>query len=367
LISYPYLPFLSDSVFSLKIIRIRNYFSYANKTKEIRMNRAHALSRFHRLLCSTATCLLILPAAFASDSAPTAFSYATGVQTVPGTALIGAVLEDTQLWQKNGLQPQVSSPLGGGDRRAWTPEAENHSDIRLYGLGATMNYQSKGVDFVMVADLGTRAEWHMWSMADKPIRPDDVKDKRFAVTQLSGTDKLYADLFLKSLGIDPKAVTFVPTGGVPSNYQALKDGKADIWVTTEHAAALIDRTQQLRSIQKISALVGTDWDPYVILAKRQTLQERPELVERAVKTLLEAVQAIEKAPETENVQRLMQSFKVDGALAKQLLASVHFNASGAISLATLDKMRKHYLDSGIITEESLPLDRIYDASIVGTR
>ena len=296
----------------------------------------------------------------------TEFTFTMGVNTVPGTALIDATAQDLGLWRKHGLKPVVPPPLGGGDRRTWSPGEENHSDVRLYGMGATINYLSKGVDFVIVADLGTRAEWHMWSMADRPVDARQLKGKRFAVTQLSGTDRLYVDLFLKSLGVSQDDVTLVPTGGVPQNYQALRSGQADIWVTTEHAAILIDREQRLQSVARISDFVGKDWDPYVIVAKRRTLAERPALVKEAVATILEAVRHIDQAPRQENVARLMQRFKVDEAVAGRLLSTVSLNPTGKIKLSTIEKMRNHYVDTGVIKRDALPIDAIFDASVVGT-
>lgn len=322
-----------------------------------------------RRLLSTAA---LLPAAAwlparAAQAGPVEFTFTMGVNTVPGTALINATAQDLDLWRKHGLKPVVPPPLGGGDRRTWSPEEENHSDVRLYGMGATINYLSKSVDFVIVADLGTRAEWHLWSMAERPVDARQLKGKRFAVTQLSGTDRLYVDLFLKSLGVSQDDVTLVPTGGVPQNYQALRNGQADIWVTTEHAAILIDREQRLRSVAKISDFVGKDWDPYVIVAKRRTLAERPALVKEAVATVLEAVRHIDKAPRQENLDRLMKLFKVDQAMAERLFATVSLNPSGKIKLATIEKMRNHYIENGLITPESAPLSAIYDASILGMR
>jgi len=96
-----------------------------------------------------------LPAAQAGEETMMEFTYSIGVNTVPGTALIDATAKDLDLWRKHGLKPVTPPPLGGGDRRAWSPEEENHSDVRLYGMGATINYISKGVEFVIVADLGT--------------------------------------------------------------------------------------------------------------------------------------------------------------------------------------------------------------------
>ncbi|ODS67900.1 MAG: hypothetical protein ABS43_29505 [Bordetella sp. SCN 67-23] len=303
------------------------------------------------------------PAPVASE--PTPFTYEIGVRTVPGTALINATIQDLGLWTKHGVKPIDPVPID--DRREWTPEAENNCDVRLYGMGATINYLSKGVQFTIIGDLGTRAEWHMWTLADKPIALTELKGKRFAVTQLAGTDRFYVDLFLKSLGINPDDIVYVPTGGVGTNYTALKEGKADIWVTTEHTGILTDRENLLRSMAKISDYVGTDWDPYVVLAKRSTLKEKPGLVREAATAIFEAVQHIGKAPRQENLDRLMKLFKVDQAMAERLFATVSLNPSGKIKLSTIEKMRNHYIENGLITAESAPLSAIYDPSILGTR
>ena len=303
------------------------------------------------------------PAPVASE--PTPFTYEIGVRTVPGTALINATIQDLGLWSRHGVNPVDPVPID--DRREWTPEAENNCDVRLYGMGATINYLSKGVQFTIIGDLGTRAEWHMWTLADKPIALTELKGKRFAVTQLAGTDRFYVDLFLKSLGVSQDDIVYVPTGGVGTNYTALKEDKADIWVTTEHTGILTDRENLLHSMARISDYVGTDWDPYVVLAKRSTLKEKPGLVREAATAIFEAVQHIDKAPRQENLDRLMKLFKVDQALAERLFATVSLNPSGKIKLSTIEKMRNHYIENGLITPESAPLSAIYDASILGTR
>lgn len=303
----------------------------------------------------------------AEEGPLTEFTYTVGVNTVPGTALIDATANDLDLWRKHGLKPVTPPPLGGGDRRAWNAQDENHSDVRLYGMGATINYMSKGVDFVMVADLGTRAEWHMWSLASNPIDAKAISGKRFAVTQLSGTDRLYADMFLKALSLKPNDITLVPTGGVPQNFAALKAGQADIWVTTEHAAILIDRESRLCSISKLSDFVGADWDPYVIVAKRSTLASNPPLVRRAVRVIREAMDHIVKAPRQENVVRLMARFNVDAATADKLLATVSLNPSGQIDRTRIERMRTHYIETGLIKPDALPVDGMFDSSIVGQK
>lgn len=308
-----------------------------------------------------------LPAAQAGEETMMEFTYSIGVNTVPGTALIDATAKDLDLWRKHGLKPVTPPPLGGGDRRAWSPEEENHSDVRLYGMGATINYISKGVEFVIVADLGTRAEWHMWSLAGTPMDAQQMRGKRLAVTQLSGTDRLYANFFLKSLGVRQDEVTFVPTGGVPQNYRALRNGEADIWITTEHSAILIDRENRLRSVGKMSDFVGKNWDPYVVVAKKSTVSNNPELVRKALAVILQAADHVDKAPRQENVARLMTRFNVDEATAEKLLATITLNPSGKINQATIEKMRDHYVETGVIPASSPPADSMYTARWVGRR
>lgn len=320
------------------------------------LSRSHLIRVLLAVVASTA-----LAQAATAQQALQPLTFAPGVGTVPSTALVEMVTREQGLWQKQGLQPTTPPPLGGGDRRTWNPEEENHSDIRLYGLGAAINYMSKGVDFVVVADLGLHAEWHMWSLADRPVQAADIRGKRIAVTQMSGTDKLYAELFLKSLGVAPNEVTFVPTGGLPQNYQALSQRQADIWVTTEHAAALIDKDRRLASVVKLSSFLGRDWDPYVILAKRSTLQRDPALIQRAVAALLEGARDVAQASPEKNRQRLMQRFNVDAPTAERLLATVSFeNPSGRIRVSTIEKMRRHYIEQGIIKADDIEPGRIYD-------
>lgn len=326
------------------------------------VHRGRAFSLW-RALAAFMTWALTQTAFAQTPQMPQALTFTVGVGTVPSTALVEIGMRELGLWQKHGLQPTTPPPLGGGDRRSWNAAEENHSDVRLYGLGAAINYMSKGVDFVVVADLGLHAQWHMWSLSEQALKPSDLRGKRIAVTQLSGTDKLYADLFLKSLGIAASDVSFVPTGGLPQNYQALRNRQADVWVTTEHAAALIDKESRLSSIVKLSSFVGGDWDPYVILAKRATLRDDPALVRRAVAALLEGAQAIAQSSPGKNRQRLMQRFQVDEATAQRLLATVAFeNPSGRIRVDTIEKMRRHYIEQGIIPADAVPLGRIYDAS-----
>lgn len=323
--------------------------------------RRHALRAIQAL--SAALCVVFAQPATAQALQPLTFT--AGVGTVPSTALVELVTREQGLWQKHGLQPSTPPPLGGGDRRSWSAEEENHSDVRLYGLGAAINYMSKGVDFVVVADLGLHAEWHMWSLSERPLKASDVRGKRIAVTQMSGTDKLYAELFLKALGVATSEVEFVPTGGLPQNYQALRNRQADIWVTTEHAAALIDKDSRLASVVKLSNFLGRDWDPYVILAKRATLQRDPALVQRAVSALLQGARDAAQASPEQNRQRLMQRFNVDAPTAQRLLATVSFdNPSGRIRVPTIEKMRQHYIEQGIVKSDAIPLGRIYDASVV---
>lgn len=319
--------------------------------------------RLTRALLTATACVALAQTAMAQSLQP--LSFAPGVGTVPSTALVEMVTREQGLWLKQGLQPTTPPPLGGGDRRTWNAEEENHSDVRLYGLGAAINYMSKGVDFVVVADLGLHAEWHLWSLAERPIQASDIRGKRIAVTQMSGTDKLYAELFLKSLGVAPNEVTFVPTGGLPQNYQALGQGQADLWVTTEHAAALIDKERRLASVVKLSTFLGSDWDPYVILAKRGTLQRDPALIRRAVAALLEGSRDAAQASPEQNRQRLMQRFNVDAPTAQRLLATVSFeNPSGRVRVPTIEKMRRHYIEQGIIGSDALALNRIYDATVL---
>lgn len=323
--------------------------------------RRHAL----RVLQALAAALCVALAQPATAQALQPLTFTAGVGTVPSTALVELVTREQGLWQKQGLQPTTPPPLGGGDRRSWNAEEENHSDVRLYGLGAAINYMSKGVDFVVVADLGLHAEWHMWSLSEQPLKASDIRGKRIAVTQMSGTDKLYAELFLKALGVAASEVEFVPTGGLPQNYQALRNRQADIWVTTEHAAALIDKESRLSSVVKLSNFLGRDWDPYVILAKRSTLQRDPALVQRAVAALLEGTRDAAQANPEQNRQRLMQRFNVDAPTAQRLLATVSFeNPSGRTRVPTIEKMRRHYIEQGIIKSDAIPLGRIYDESVV---
>ncbi|HVV93362.1 MAG TPA: ABC transporter substrate-binding protein [Hyphomicrobiales bacterium] len=303
--------------------------------------------------------LTLAGAALASATAPESFAYSVGVPNVPPTALIDVTARDLGLWQKAGIEPHEPPSF---DRRHWTPELENQPEVRMYGMGAALNYMAKGVQFVIVADLGARAEWHVWTLKESAIHEaSQIKGKRIAVTQMSGTDRLYADVFLNELGLSPKDVTFVPTGGLPQNYGALKAGKADLWVTTEHAAALIDRAGLLRSVTKLSNYLGNDWDPYVIMASRRALTERPAMVKKATGVLLQAA-AYVSSHHDEDITRLMTRFKVDRQIAEKLFSMFKLSPDGAIHVDRIARMRDYYVSHGVIPRDKAPaLETTYSA------
>ena len=157
-------------------------------------------------------------------------------------------------------------------------------------LAVTANLQ--GGDITMVSG---GFNYFAFKMVARPeIRTvEDLKGKRFAISQFGSATDFAVQASLEKLGIDPKQATVVQLGGNPSRIAALAGGSADVSVFSEPVATLAIKKHGMHLILDMAA-AGLAFPQSALMVKRSYLDASRDRVTAFLKAMIEGLYIVKK-------------------------------------------------------------------------
>ena len=157
-------------------------------------------------------------------------------------------------------------------------------------LAVTANLQ--GGDITMVSG---GFNYFAFKMVARPeIRTvEDLKGKRFAISQFGSATDFAVQASLEKLGIDPKQATVVQLGGNPSRIAALAGGSADVSVFSEPVATLAIKKHGMHLILDMAA-AGLAFPQSALMVKRSYLDANRDRVTAFLKAMIEGLYIVKK-------------------------------------------------------------------------
>lgn len=225
------------------------------------------------------------PAGAQGTAAPSKAVFTFGGMNERRAALF--VGKDMGFFQKYGLDAQIvhvrSGPVGIAALAAG--ESQFHAGS---ATGAALGAMARGLDAVFIAGLINRADG-LFVVAPKIKTPADLKGKTLGVQSIGGGIWMYCILALEHWGIDPErdGVKFRVLGDEGVLAQAMTTGMIDGTVLSYAHGSGLER-QGYRILADLTTL-GIPYQGLGIMTSKRLLQQSPDLAERVLRAVVEAI------------------------------------------------------------------------------
>jgi NitT/TauT family transport system substrate-binding protein len=168
--------------------------------------------------------------------------------------------------------------------------------------GATLGAIAAGSDVAFIAGLVNKLTGTM-VVAPQIKTPSDLKNKRLGVTSIGGGTWVFTMLALQHWGLDPKRdnISIRVVGNDAVRAQALASGTID-GAQVGHAFAATLKQQGYRVLADLSDL-GVPFQGTALLARRSFVTQSPDIVEKTLRALVDAIAFIQAPANKEAVKR----------------------------------------------------------------
>jgi ABC-type nitrate/sulfonate/bicarbonate transport system substrate-binding protein len=170
--------------------------------------------------------------------------------------------------------------------------------------GATLGAIAGGSDVAFIAGLVNKLTG-TFVVSPQIKTPAELKGKRVAVTSIGGGTWVFTMLALQHWGLDPKRddINIRVVGNDAVRAQALLSGAVDgAQVGYTFASAL--KQKGMRILADLSEL-GIPYQGTAVLARRSLISQSPELAEKTLRALVDAIDFIQAPANKETVMRIL--------------------------------------------------------------
>jgi NitT/TauT family transport system substrate-binding protein len=186
---------------------------------------------------------------------------------------------------------------------------------------------------------------------------NDLKGKKIAVSSRGALSEFLITYVLKQKGIDPREVTYLSVGGVPTRFAAIQSGAVDASLIS---SAHFERAKQsgLNLLFMVSDLIP-EWPQNVIYAKEELLANRDAEFRSFLKAYRRGVATAKKNPEV-TIAAMQKALRFDHSVAKEGYASYvqSLPDDGAIAEKGLELSVDQMAESGTIKRKYAMSDLI---------
>ncbi|MBX5489864.1 MAG: ABC transporter substrate-binding protein [Chloroflexi bacterium] len=194
------------------------------------------------------------------------------------------VAKEAGIFERHRLDVELSYAQGAGPNLA----ALGYGDLDFLECagGATIPAMMAGGDAVFIATFHQGNPYRVIVSPDI-TSPAELRGRKMAISRPGEFDNRLVMIFLERHGLVPNVdVTLVPIGGQTDRYNALKGGIVD-GTSVNPPVNLTAQNEGFREIYDIADL-GVAGVYISLFTNRQTLQNRPRLVERFLAAMTEA-------------------------------------------------------------------------------
>lgn len=282
---------------------------------------------------------------------------ASGIKLSPVFYLPPVAAEEKGFWKENGIDGEYV-PFESA-KAAYAAVAGGHV---VYGMTSTpsiIDAASRGLPAVIVLELSPKAGFYIWVRSDSRFKQgNDLKGGKLGVSGFGGAEHAYGRLAAAGLGLE-KDVKFVGTGGIPSSLAALKTGAIDGVVLTIHQMISLKLKGEVRELVNIRDFHPKEWLGYVGYARKDFVANNPDLMRRAVKAIVQAMDFIRRNPAW-TIEKMKSWQGYTEEVAKLVYEDIAFSKDGKINRKALENMRTFLGDFGVIPKEKIPaIEELY--------
>ncbi|MBI4522615.1 MAG: ABC transporter substrate-binding protein [Deltaproteobacteria bacterium] len=220
------------------------------------------------------------------------------------------VAQDQGFFRRQGLDVQLVYVGSGSVALSSLSRGDSHLNTGS-ASGAILGAIAGGGDVAFVAGLVNKLTG-LFVASPQIKSPPDLKGKKIAVTSIGGGNWVFTMLALEHWGLDAKrdGISVRALGNESVRAQALTSGTIDA-TQLGYAFASALRSQGFRILADLAEL-GIPYQGTALLARRSIIESSPEIIERSLRALAEAISFI-------------QDPKNKGAVVRSLAKGLHLS------------------------------------------
>jgi ABC-type nitrate/sulfonate/bicarbonate transport system substrate-binding protein len=283
--------------------------------------------------------------------------FCTTVKFNPILVLPALAAEDKGVWTKNGLD--VKTDIFLRDSIAYKAVAGGSIDAGLGGTASLILGASRGVRVVLAADMQVvDYGFRVWVKPDSAVsKPRDLKGAKLGVTSYGTLPHIYGLLAISTLGLE-KDVKFLALGGIRPTMAGFKAGRVDGVVLSIFAMNNLRIAGEARPVLSLVDYFPKPWSEIVTFSRKELVEEKPEVVKRIVKGVLESSDFILKNRQW-TIAKLKSFFRYKGDL-NWMYDRINYGKDGKIDPAALKNVRDVLIKQGLLApEKAIPLEELY--------
>lgn len=282
--------------------------------------------------------------------------YGTSIKLDPAFYLPPLAAEDKGFWKENGLDAE------------WVPFATATAFTHAVASGAInigsgsssipLSAAERGVPVVIASAMSPMHPFVMWVRPDSPYqRVTDLKGRRIGVTALGAPTHVFARVITRAFGIE-KDVRFVAAGGVPEMVAGVRVGAIDAMMHTLAGGVPIKLDGVLRELVSVVEYLPKPWLAITLMARKDFARSKPETVKRVIKAILQAADFMQKEPGW-TIEKMKSFQGLREEAGKIVYNSIEYSPSGKIDRKAVENVRKFFIEYGVITEKTPPVDDLF--------
>jgi NitT/TauT family transport system substrate-binding protein len=186
------------------------------------------------------------------------------------------IARDAGLFKQNGVDAELVYMEGG--RLSIQSLLSGSTQFMAGDAVSAFSAIAGGADIVLLASA-TNVLPYVFAVNKEIRRPQDLRGKIIATSQIGGRAGEIARMVIRNMGIDPdKDVTYVAVGGTMSRLAALTAGKVQAAPISQVVASVAEeRGLKILQIDPLPFIVDALW------TSRKTAEENPKLIEKVIR------------------------------------------------------------------------------------
>jgi len=252
------------------------------------------MKRCSWLIAQIGICSLAVGSAAGQQPSPTEkFKASTQHATFEWLFLPTDVGKEQGLWMRNGLDPEFVPAAASAVQLKQQVEAG--IKIGLVNTAEVLLARLQGVPVKVVAGYFGETIAKIFVRADAPIKTaQDLDGKKVGILSLTHTSYRAVLYMNHKLRIKAEPVVL---GNLPNNVAASRAGTIDAFYSAEGAALTLVDSGVLKILVALADIYPRPYTAVVVWATDDLIDQKPDLLKRFVKTVLEAVTYLKEHPD----------------------------------------------------------------------
>lgn len=271
--------------------------------------------------------------------------------------------QDKGIWRGLGLDLEYLPFRSGTELNQAV--AAGALDMGITGALAVVQAVARGLPEIIVADLQGDNPFYLWVPTASHIRDaKDLKGARIGVNRLGGTVHAFGLALARALRME-KDIKFVAGGGVREEVAAIKAGTLEGRMSDSFALAPLKYSGEMRELISMRDYLPRPWPDLTVLATLGLVGQKPEVVRKAVKALLQGAEGVLK-DEAWALAKMKEEFGYSEGLAKMVFAQLRYGRDGKIDPRGLENIRNFLVEYRIIPKEKAPpVEKLFTREFTG--